>query len=171
MSCYRSPMLEPLFYTMVSLNVCKWFFLCSRDLLWFQYQTPQVSIVAVASLKSSICHMCAVFVYCVCYVEGAGQRLARFSLAGSSRPAMSNELCSTVLSLPLSREITLWTSSLPSPASLGTCAHSLINTLGSLRKSEGFTDSASVSLSLLFSPTGVIFRSSVSGFTLRQIQP
>lgn len=60
---------------------------------------------------------------------------ARFSLAGSSSPAVPNELCSAVLSLPLSGEITLWSSSQPSPTSLLTCAHSLINTSESLRKS------------------------------------
>lgn len=74
------------------------------------------------------------------HVWNTGQGLhARFSLASSSSPAVSNELHSTVLSLPLSREITLWSSSLPSPALLVTRAHSLINTSEFLRKARSFS--------------------------------
>lgn len=98
--------------------------------------------------------------HCVCmcvHAEGVGQGLcAGFSLASSSSPAVSNELGSTALSLPLSWEITLWSSSSPSPASLLTCAHSLINTFGSLGRSGWLRDSTSMSFSLLFSPSLVL---------------
>lgn len=162
-TCYLSPVLKPLF--------------CST-LSFLDMFTMSDTAVAAASLKILICHMfvcvcasCSVLCVCVymCVHECVGQGLhARFSLAGSGSPAVPNELCSAVLSHPLSREITLWSSSSPSPASLLTCAHSLINTSGSLKKSGWLTDSTSMSFFPLFFLARVKFKSSVSGFTQRK---
>lgn len=68
--------------------------------LWYVCKCLRVS-VCVSALRSA----------------GLGLICVRFSLAGSNSPAVSNEVCSTYC-LCFTREITLWSSSSPSPSSL-----------------------------------------------------
>lgn len=100
-----------------SLHCGLWWFRFFQDVSGIFHQTLQefegVSLWYVCE------HFCVCACVCVRLCWGSWASCVRFSLAGGNSPAVSNELCSTYC-FCFTREITLWSSSSPSPSSLRT---------------------------------------------------
>lgn len=106
LSSYLGITLPSLGFSQILFSLTVW--LRSMDFCTFQYKTPK-QLYSCFPEQFSLTYaedrsLWAVAYMCILNVETAGQGLdAGFSLANSSSPAASNELCDIVLFLPFSR--------------------------------------------------------------------